>query len=420
METRRTRSAALQEGEKENVAQGKSLGVISRMPFMLFGPGKTKHPLQTSQPAKAEKSKRATPLKERALNSIEQLGFENREPSKDATPTKAETKSCSSPEPDVLTTQFESCDEQSPAPQKPKKSSGGEEALLLESRISSGGEEDSLLGQDSPSMGTSKQGFSSTRDDSAFGKLLCEIGRKRTYLASARHFVNSVPTWHLQRPSDKKRIQEIVEAKAETKEFMGSIFVFQFPDGKVNIHRKQACGIFDGQHRVWAMAEILKQMPVHEDFKIIVEVYSVSNDEDIKALFRELNKAEIVPEIDMPDEMATPEKLIINKACAMLEEKYPDMFKDQNCRIPNLHKGTLRDNLFDALKQSSMTVSSAKELFDMLEKCNLIMSKCKKWPQNVKRNLKKAQKNEFYLGLSKDWYHTVLIDLVIKKSPASS
>ena len=63
-----------------------------------------------------------------------------------------------------------------------------------------------------------------------------------------------------------------------------------------------------------------------QEINISIEVFPVK-DYDVEQLFLELNEAERVQEIDLPDAIAPFDKQIIDSAVRALNRKYEQMFK---------------------------------------------------------------------------------------------
>lgn len=252
-----------------------------------------------------------------------------------------------------------------------------------------------------------------------YGELLADVGYKRIYLSSAKQVISSIPIWHLQRPTDFSRVAEIARAKARKLVFPGCISVFEF----VHIDRPrfevpQTFGIFDGQHRVHAAAKILQENNEISDFKLTLEVFPVQHNDDVKELFLELNKAERVQEIDLPDAIAPFDKQIINSAVMALNRKYEQMFKaSKQCRKPHVNRDILRNEIHKNKIIARYNVGNASEMIELLERINLYVGSvvlCRKEGNEKLRSLNvsctaraksKATKYMFYLGLTDDWLH---------------
>ena len=139
---------------------------------------------------------------------------------------------------------------------------------------------------------------------------------------------------------------------------------------------------------------------LHDDFALLVEVYPVSSERQIKELYLEVNKAESVKEIDLPDAIAPTRKAHIDGACARLRAAYPGLFKpSERCKPPHLHLDTLRDRLFHcpALEH----VGSAEELYTRLLALNrrLQARPAASWPERLRKPLEKATAHGCCLGL---------------------
>lgn len=138
----------------------------------------------------------------------------------------------------------------------------------------------------------------------------------------------------------------------------------------------------------------------HSDFSLVVEVYPVTHESEAKALYLEVNKAESVKEIDLPDTLAPELKAHIDGACSQLQARYPDMFKpSERCRAPHLHRDTLRNKLFQT--SATRAVGSANELLAMLLRANERLRRRPRgaWPERVSKALEKATLQGLYLGL---------------------
>ena len=184
-------------------------------------------------------------------------------------------------------------------------------------------------------------------------------------------------------------MQEIVRAKRAAPRFMGAIMCFEFRGVETaSVACAQPRGIFDGQHRARACAQLLTSEAFsieddaapeswetreggggdsgssggggsggsgggafsrlveatndgHDDFPVVVEVYPVSSEAEAKALYLEVNKGESVKEIDLPDAIAPERKGHIDWASEALRTRFSDMFKpSERCRVPHMHKDT--------------------------------------------------------------------------------
>jgi hypothetical protein len=126
-----------------------------------------------------------------------------------------------------------------------------------------------------------------------------------------------------------------------------------------------------------------------------------------EALFTEINRAEPVRLVDMPDAGATPEvHRILRSATENLRVKYNVMFSDSSrCMKPNLNIDTLRDDLFKAEVLSKNGIDNEDDLLLWLENQNSFMERRLKRGliDAPKRAIAKATKERFFLGLDDKW-----------------
>lgn len=145
----------------------------------------------------------------------------------------------------------------------------------------------------------------------------------------------------------------------------------------------EARGLLDGQHRVGALKMLAEsEVLMPEAHLILVEVFPVLQQEDVKRcvalrvvlvlvlvffwckcrygmltgwnascqhtaaaahrLFIEVNNAQPVSLIDMPDMANVQEKVIITEAAEILRMEYPNMFKVRVCSLGSRRRGAIR------------------------------------------------------------------------------
>ena len=148
------------------------------------------------------------------------------------------------------------------------------------------------------------------------------------------------------------------------------------------------------------MVATLADGGMHEDFSLLVEVYPVRTDREIKELYLEVNKGESVKEIDLPDALAPTRKAIIDDACARLKSHFGAMFKpSERCRPPHLHLDTLRNKLFHCAAVEH--VVSSDDLYARMLRANdrLRGHPPTAWPERMQKPLEKALVHGLFLGL---------------------
>lgn len=162
-------------------------------------------------------------------------------------------------------------------------------------------------------------------------------------------------------------------------------------------------------------------------------MYPTKSDDDVKRLFLEVNKAERVEEIDLPDALAPRAKKVIDDAVAVLEGKYADMFKPSpRCRVPHVNREVLRTKLFEAAIVDRRALRDSAQLVAILEvrgcrhsrgqraphftramppcpaqdaNTRLAAQPRDKWAPSLRghRKLDKAAAHGFYLGMGWQW-----------------
>ena len=291
-------------------------------------------------------------------------------------------------------------------------------ALVLEGRLRDvEAERDALARQ--AALATTRRADAGSQTDSHpnFGALLADLGFKKLYLASARAFTSSVPIWSRQRACSQGRVDEIVKAKAEAPHFTGTIACYEFEGvGAPSVACAEPRAIFDGQHRACAAARLLSSPDfevdgddLHADFPLLVEVYPVRSEREVKELYLEYNKGENVREIDLPDAVAPDLKKFIDHAVDALANRFGVMFKpSERCRPPHVHRDTLRNALYHA--RVAERVESGAQLLELLLAANerLAGRPKKSWPAKLGAAYEKAKREKFYLGLdSLAWVETL-------------
>ena len=141
---------------------------------------------------------------------------------------------------------------------------------------------------------------------------------------------------------------------------------------------------------------------------------------NIKELFTEINKAEPVLLVDLPDGGASEtDNAVLTIAAETLRDKYPAMFKPSHgCRPPHVNVDVMREEMHRAELLSREKLTTADQLVSWLEERNAELAarddgQWNKESANVKSNaalakaLAKARTEGFYLGLTWDWVREV-------------
>jgi len=251
------------------------------------------------------------------------------------------------------------------------------------------------------------------RDHPVLGPAVIDLGYKRIHVTSAQK-LSAIPIWEKQRVYRHDRAKLMANDKLKSLELglPGVIALHEATDGQLSI--------LDGQHRV-GMMTILEEWrndgTIDFDLnQILVEVFPQSqsplaSETHAQDIFTEINKAEPVKLVDMPGVAKVTERRIINEAAALLEEKFPDMFKpSQRCRAPHLNVDNLRDSIFAAGIIKRHNIKSQKALITwVLGKNKEMEEKFGKDTSNSSNvsatALKKAKEFDFYLGLDMAWLY---------------
>ena len=139
-------------------------------------------------------------------------------------------------------------------------------------------------------------------------------------------------------------------------------------------------------------------------------------EQGVKDLFTEINRAEPVLIVDLPEGGASDhDNAILTAAAEELAQRYPAMFKPSHgCRPPHLNVDMLRAELHRAEVLSRHKLTSAAELLDWVDRANrdLGARSDEQWASTGARAksetalgnaLSKARQNAFYLGMGWDW-----------------
>lgn len=179
--------------------------------------------------------------------------------------------------------------------------------------------------------------------------------------------------------------------------------------------------VIDGQHRVGMLKMLLDKESLTEQFdfdRILVEVYPQPNGSADEAaathateIFKEINKAQPANLIDLPDAVDPTVLNVINDAASHLMDEYPAMFRpSQKCRRPHLNVDNLRNDLFLAGVVERHSLKTSQALVEWIMQQNEILAQKYNTTGGEDKDLvprqalKKAQDNNFFLGLDVSWY----------------
>ena len=285
-----------------------------------------------------------------------------------------------------------------------------------------------------------------------YGELLHDYGHKRLYLGSPTTLWAGTVLWERQRAFRQERAALIATAKgkAQSRGWPGSISIVETaaeesatqtggrtarkkpsskkPKADAEAHSSGEGGgeggagtlasigmLIDGQHRLGA-AHLLSQRGKLTDALslILVEVYPPMEESGIKELFTEINKAEPVLLVDLPEGGASDsDNATLTAAAELLRERYPVMFKPSHgCRPPHINVDVMREEMHRADLLARESIASAEELVQWLEERNAQLGKRddSEWSQGraktsaaLQKAIVKAKDQGFYLGLGWEW-----------------
>jgi hypothetical protein len=222
--------------------------------------------------------------------------------------------------------------------------------------------------------------------------------------------------------------------------------------GVITFYRDRAkqlkTGIVDGQHRVGALM-ILSEQGLWDASasNVLVDVFDTDGEEHVARLFRDINLAEPVRLVDMPeaaDGLSAQRREALNEAVELLEMHHRTMFKPSSrCRVPHVNKDVLRDDIFQVRtlefyfystylrrallsatgspRRSSLQselmqrhgLQTGAQLLAWLKKTNsrLAQTNDQEWAAMRKGKaaaaaLAKARACNFFLGMDKSWLYT--------------
>ncbi len=245
----------------------------------------------------------------------------------------------------------------------------------------------------------------------------------KTYIISCKTLAKPLfRSWHMNRPFDKERVNEIRSYLLDNKpeKIDGEFFAAEIESEWNNGHIYYE--IYDGNHRREAIVSGFSEL--HPDTKVIMSIIKVKNDIELLDYFRRINKTVPLSEADLigdPDIQNSLHK-IAKEYC----NTYPQLVKTTiRPHRPYFNRDEFVDSLYKIYTSRNMT--STKELISSLDEINTYIAKS--FNQLLDDNKKTktidgltisqpmyqiAHKNGLYLFLCKDLVSDV-IDLLNKK-----
>ena len=311
-----------------------------------------------------------------------------------------------------------------------------EKSLLLEQQNVAATTSARLVAEASSQLNAAEHATGKQGVHPIFGELLVDLGYKRLYRGSPSTLWAGTLLWERQRAFRADRAALIASAKAKSSErgWPGAIAVVESSDGSgdpasnvtgstidgnagVRLTEQPLGMLIDGQHRLGAAHLLAKRGKLHGALStILVEVYPPMMEDEIKDLFVEINRAEPVLLIDLPDASGASQKdnAILTDAAEKLSTRYPAMFKpSQSCRPPHLNIDVLRAEMHRSQLLSRHQLATSDQLLDWLETTNAELAGRSdavwavdspvKSEAALSKAIAKAREHELFLGLGWGW-----------------
>jgi hypothetical protein len=207
---------------------------------------------------------------------------------------------------------------------------------------------------------------------SEFNCIFSSKDRKyNTYIMTCKTLAKSLfRSWHMNRPSDRERVNEIRNYLLDNKpeKIDGEIFAAEIESewNNGNVYYE----IYDGNHRREAIVSGFSQL--YPDTKVIVSIVKVKNDIELLEYFRRINKMVPLSEADLigdPDIQTSLHK-IAKDYC----RNYPQLVKTTiRPHRPYFNRDEFVDSLYKLYTSVNMTsstqlVSALDAMNDYIEK----------------------------------------------------
>lgn len=230
------------------------------------------------------------------------------------------------------------------------------------------------------------------------GTLLFENQNVKFYLTQAKIFANKIEIWAGQRPLNLEHIKSLARQFTQQEHAMGTLKVVRSSDGRVRL--------LDGQHRIYAIKEILKIQP-NFDCDLFIELYETDRLESsiTLRLFEKANNVLNVKPEDMPHQSALS---IVDKLSTRFNIIFKDIEERDRCNRPYINKRKLFEKLKRAFQQHDIDEDC---LYKQILEYNELNRKTKLEIIDLSvASINKCKKSGCYLGFDKDlaWLDEIL------------
>jgi hypothetical protein len=236
-------------------------------------------------------------------------------------------------------------------------------------------------------------------DDTPIGNLIVEHNDNSRVFTTCWSKLSkfNIKNWSLNRPHDVTRIPEI-KYQLSQQEYVDGIIYLAYD----NIEKTFIC--YDGIHRIEALKCLNYQEEYHIDHKIIIHLYPVYNEQQIKYKFDTLNKCKPVPEIYTSSCITLENLRKMEGIVKHFTDTYSKMFvASDKPRVPHENRDVFNDKLNDLFKELDVLHFSQDKLIRLVEEFNNIIKERRGFLKLTAKQSNKCDINNCFIFASKKW-----------------
>ena len=210
-------------------------------------------------------------------------------------------------------------------------------------------------------------------DTEVFGNPTGNIGDCYYFISSLRKMMafKGISLWDGQRSLDKSRVEEIknclmVEYRNSGQIKLRGAIILCHPKQDLfgGKNRDDLYYIIDGQHRLSSLYSLISGSDVNFDIKIRVDIIMVSDQNQIRNEFVNINKS-----VPVPEHYLIPSD-IINGCCHIITQRFPKSLSNGKCKRPSINIDKFKDALLQNDIINKFEVTTGAELFNIIIKLN--------------------------------------------------
>jgi hypothetical protein len=231
---------------------------------------------------------------------------------------------------------------------------------------------------------------------------ICTQGIKSSYLVDSRILINNSTIWTLNRPLNGSHLDKLFKAMDDEYKKTGTVTVYSTISVFYNIH-KNSLSIFDGQHRVSALSDMMDKYNC--TFSIIVDVYKNSTSETSEQIKNFLKTNDVLGQDVEYRPTIKKESLI-----CMIQSEFNKLrkirIKETKSNRPYLYIKDLTDFIQTTPKLQNLShediIKLLKQINDKMSKMSmqeLFKAEWRKSPKVCLSMFEKAEKLGFFLAL---------------------